>query len=234
MFGRRTLARARASARGDLRLSSLDRRPERVLAPPITGDPCGPHVPILVRRASDVLGPYVGETEQNLRDMFEQATRERALLLVDEADSFIRDRGRAMQSWEVTQVNELLVQMECFEGLFVCTTNLMNELDEASLRRFTLKIRFDALDSEQRQRLFDATLASLGVDGQNESAASTTRSALERLDRLTPGDFAVVARKLTLLSGDATREVSARTLLDELRRECEAKRGATRALGFSV
>ena len=139
-----------------------------------------------------------------------------------------------MQSWEVTQVNELLVQMECFEGLFVCTTNLMSELDEASLRRFTLKIRFDALDSEQRQRLFDATLASLGVDGQNESAASTTRSALERLDRLTPGDFAVVARKLTLLSGDATREVSARTLLDELRRECEAKRGATRALGFSV
>lgn len=203
--------------------------------PPGTGKTAFAHhlaerlgLPILVRRASDILGPYVGETEANLRDMFDQATRDRALLLVDEADSFFRDRGRARQSWEVSQVNELLVQMESFEGMFVCTTNLISELDEASLRRFTLKIRFDALDVEQRQRLFDATLASIGPHAEHD--APSTRATLARLDHLTPGDFAVAARKLTLLGSDVT----ASALLDALRREREAKRTAPRSLGFTA
>jgi len=45
-------------------------------------------------------------------------------------------------------VNELLTQMEAFDGIFVCTTNLMDKLDQASLRRFSFKIRFDVLKPE--------------------------------------------------------------------------------------
>jgi len=54
----------------------------------------------------------------------------------------------------VTQVNELLTQMEAFEGVFICTTNLMSKLDQASLRRFAFKVRFDPLKSEQRVEMF--------------------------------------------------------------------------------
>lgn len=52
--------------------------------------------------------------------------------------------------WEVTQVNELLVQMETFPGIFVCATNLVDALDQASLRRFALKVEFLPLRTEQR------------------------------------------------------------------------------------
>ena len=63
--------------------------------------------------------------------MFEEAKEEGAVLLLDEADSFLQDRASLKQSWEVTQVNELLTQMESFDGLFVCSTNLMDKLDLA-------------------------------------------------------------------------------------------------------
>ena len=91
--------------------------------------------PLLVRRASDLLNMYLGGTEKNLARMFEEARQEGAVLLLDEADSFLQARGRAERSWEVTQVNEMLTQMEDFPGIFFASTNLMDRLDEAALRR---------------------------------------------------------------------------------------------------
>ncbi len=101
--------------------------------PPGTGKTAlGRHIadhldrPLLLRRASDILSMWVGGTEKNIAGMFREAERERAVLMLDEADSFLRDRRGANRSWEVTQVNELLVQMEHFDGLFICSTNLMD------------------------------------------------------------------------------------------------------------
>jgi len=105
--------------------------------------------PLLSKRASDILGMFVGQSEQNIARMFEQARQEDAVLVLDEADSLLRDRRNANQSWEVTQVNELLVQMENFDGLFICSTNLMDDLDQASLRRFAIKVEFDYLTPAQ-------------------------------------------------------------------------------------
>ncbi len=93
--------------------------------------------PLLVRQASDLVSKYVGETEQNMAKMFEEAQTEGAVLLLDEADSFLRSRHRAERTYEVTEVNEMLQGMERFGGLFICTTNLFDEIDEAPLRRFT-------------------------------------------------------------------------------------------------
>jgi len=67
--------------------------------------------------------------------MFRSATGDGAVLLLDEADSFFRERQGADHRWETTMVNELLTQMEDFDGLFVCSTNLMDVFDQASLRR---------------------------------------------------------------------------------------------------
>jgi len=185
--------------------------------------------PLLVKRASDILGPFVGQTEANLAAMFRQARDEGAVLLLDEADSFFQNRRGASQNWEVTQVNELLVQMESFEGLFVCSTNLFEHLDEASLRRFTLKIKFDPLRPEQRMALFERTLSALGQVLPTDAVAST-RASLDQLNTLTPGDFATVRRQALLLE----TTVDARALLVALERECRNKPNAQRSrLGFN-
>ncbi|MDP0880651.1 AAA family ATPase, partial [Klebsiella variicola] len=92
---------------------------------------------------------FVDETEQNMARMFDTAQTEGAVLLLDEADSFLRSRKHAERNYEVSEVNEMLAGMERFHGLFICTTNLFDDLDEAALRRFAFKIRFKALKPEQ-------------------------------------------------------------------------------------
>ncbi|WP_306456501.1 ATP-binding protein [Pseudomonas sp. LJDD11] len=95
--------------------------------------------PLLAKRVSDLVSPYVGMTEQNLAGAFEQAQQQDAVLLLDEVDSFLQDRRKARQSWEITAVNEMLTQMESYRGLFIASTNLIADLDQASLRRFDLQ-----------------------------------------------------------------------------------------------
>ena len=151
--------------------------------------------PLMIRQTSDIASKYVGETEQNMARMFEEATTEGALLLLDEADSFLRSRRLAERHYEVTEVNEMLQGMERFAGIFICTTNLFEDLDEAALRRFTFKIRFHALLPEQRQRMFVAE--ALGGDAALLSAEQ--RARLAELDQLVPGDFAAVRRQVEIL-----------------------------------
>ncbi|RYG99303.1 MAG: AAA family ATPase, partial [Alphaproteobacteria bacterium] len=102
-------------------------------------------LPLKVKRASDLLSPFIGMTEKNLAQAFREAKQDGALLLIDEVDSFLRNRKDAQRSWEVTQVNEMLTQMEAFPGIFIASTNLMDGLDTAALRRFDLKIRLGYL-----------------------------------------------------------------------------------------
>jgi SpoVK/Ycf46/Vps4 family AAA+-type ATPase len=101
--------------------------------------------PLIIKQASDLMSKYVGETEQNMAAMFKEAEAEKAVLLLDEADSFLQDRRGAQRTYEVTEVNEMLQGMERFNGVFVCTTNLLDRLDQAALRRFTFKIKFKPL-----------------------------------------------------------------------------------------
>ena len=152
--------------------------------------------PLMIRQTSDIASKYVGETEQNMARMFEEASTEQAVLLLDEADSFLRSRKRAERNYEVTEVNEMLQGMERFAGIFICTTNLFDELDEAALRRFTFKIRFQPLKPEQRERMFVAE----ALGGQAELLNAERRSRLAALDQLVPGDFAAVQRQVEILA----------------------------------
>lgn len=203
--------------------------------PPGTGKSAfGAHIadalerPLLLKRASDLLGPFVGETEQAIAAMFTEAHEEDAVLVLDEADSFLRSRASAHQSWEVTQVNELLTQIEAFSGVFICTTNLIDQLDEASLRRFDMKLRFDPLRPEQRWSLFDQVLREQGV-------AKTPRqpwlTSLAGLDGLTPGDFAAVIRHFRIERAVWTPAL----LFERLQAECVHKRrSGSRPIGFAA
>ncbi len=183
--------------------------------------------PTLVRRASDILSMWLGGSEKNIARMFAEARQQDAVLVLDEADSFLADRRGARQSWEVTQVNELLTQMEAFEGIFVCTTNLMQALDQASLRRFAFKVRFDYLNADQRWQMFRQELARLRGD---VTQVADWEASVRRLERVTPGDFAVAARQAELWGVAPT----ASELYEQLRKEVEAKGGSLATIGFAA
>jgi SpoVK/Ycf46/Vps4 family AAA+-type ATPase len=146
---------------------------------------------LLVRRASDLLSPFVGVAEKQIAAAFREAGDSGAVLLIDEVDSFLQDRSRAQRNWEVTEVNEFLTQMENFTGLFVASTNLIDGFDPAALRRFDLKAKFDHLRPEQAVSLLRAHLATAGLP----LAEAEVEGRVSRLTALAPGDFAVVARQ---------------------------------------
>lgn len=147
--------------------------------------------PLLLKRASDLMSMWVGGNERNIADAFDQASQDGAVLMIDEVDSFLLDRGEASRSWEVSMVNEMLTQMETFEGIFIASTNLVSGLDRAALRRFDLKVKFDYLTIQQAKCLLDRHCASLSLGKPTELCALE----LSKLSRLALGDFAAVARR---------------------------------------
>jgi SpoVK/Ycf46/Vps4 family AAA+-type ATPase len=182
--------------------------------------------PLHVRQASDLMGKYVGETEQNMAAMFREAETENAILLLDEADSYLQDRRGAQRSYEVSEVNEMLQGMERFHGIFICTTNLMDRIDQAALRRFTFKIQFKPLTRTQRLALF-VTEACAG-DAARLDAGLEKR--LTALDQLCVGDFSAVKRQNAIL--DAHLEPT--EFLEQLEAEHRIKPEVreARAIGF--
>ena len=138
-------------------------------------------LPLSVQKASDLLGPFVGQTEQNIRRAF--ASAEGGVLMIDEADSFFQDRNLAHHQWERTQTNEMLSCLEDFNGLFIATTNLPKIFDDASYRRFALKIKFESLREDQKLGLLQAYFPQ--GDWTNYS------QELQNL-MLTPGDLKAV------------------------------------------
>jgi len=182
--------------------------------------------PLIEVGGSSLLSMWVGGTEQNMAKAFRQAARQGAVLFIDEADTFLRSRGGAQHSYEVSSTNELLMQMERFDGLFVCATNMLDTLDPASLRRFDLKLEFRPLLAAARERLFHSTLELLGL----AAADATTLRSLHALDGLTPGDYASVARRGRFLG--AARDAA--WLVDALAEELSLRdhQAGRRAVGF--
>ena len=146
--------------------------------------------PIIIKKGSDLLSMFVGGTEKNIALAFKEAKDKKAVLVFDEVDSFLQDRSMAARSWEVTQVNEMLVQMESFDGIFIATTNLIDNLDKACLRRFDLKLEFGYLLPEQAQNLFKKECALLKVKFDENASKKVSNLGL-----LAPGDFASVRRQ---------------------------------------
>jgi SpoVK/Ycf46/Vps4 family AAA+-type ATPase len=130
---------------------------------------------------------YVGGTEHNIREAFAQAAHEDAILLLDEADSFFIDRTRAQRSWETSQTNELLTQMESHHGILICCTNLLESLDHAVLRRFAWKVRFQAPSVEGRQRIYRRYF-----DTPDNPVLPDCLDRVARIENLTPGDMKAV------------------------------------------
>lgn len=181
-------------------------------------------MPLHLKRVSDIVSPWVGMTERNLARAFRDAEAEGAVLLLDEVDSFLQERRGAQRSWEVTEVNEMLTQMESFGGVFIATTNLMEGLDAAALRRFDIKLCFGFLAPAQAVELLAANCATLGL----AEPTAADRAALAAAQSVTPGDFAAAARQHRF------RPLSdAAALVRAVLAECALKKDAPRrAIGF--
>lgn len=198
--------------------------------PPGTGKTAYAHwlaeqiqVPLRVKKASDLISKYLGETEQRIANAFREAESEGAVLLMDEVDSFLQDRRSAQRTWEITEVNEMLTQMESFSGVFIASTNLMDSIDQAALRRFDLKVKFGFLKADQAWELLQRHCAALKLPKPTRKI----KSVISRLLNLTPGDFATVARQHTFKP-----ITSAANLVSALEAECAVKEGVKRSIGF--
>jgi SpoVK/Ycf46/Vps4 family AAA+-type ATPase len=184
-------------------------------------------VPMLQKRASDLLSKWVGDNEKHIAAAFAEAAREGALLLIDEADSLLHDRRKAQQRWQVAQVNELLTQIEIYDGLLVICTNLYEDLDPAALRRFDIRAEFAYLRPEQATALLDECIDRHGIPVDAPSLAAA-QQRLQRLDRLTPGDFQTVLRR-----GRLSPHADVAEFVASLAIEQDAKRDSrNRPIGF--
>lgn len=186
-------------------------------------------LPILIKRASDLLDKYIGESEKNIAAMFVEAKRKRAILLLDEADSLLSDRRDTSHNWEISKVNEMLTHMESYDGIFIATTNLMGRMDTASLRRFDFKVKFDYLNAEQRWELFLQEAQRLGVELPDcPEDQHILKQKIQRLTQLTPGDFAVINRQVRF----NPEILSCVEIIERLQEECTAKGESFSRMGF--
>ncbi len=174
--------------------------------------------PLLVKRASDLLSKWIGETEKLIVESFAEAAESGSILLFDEVDSLLSDRGRAEKSWEVSQVNELLTWMDSHPFPFVAATNHAARLDSAALRRFVFKVKLEALGPAAAARAFEVFFG------------RPAPARLAEIAGLTPGDFAVVARQLRFQNDAASPEA----IVGLLAKEAAAKPGTPGRIGFRL
>lgn len=164
-----------------------------------------------IAMGSDLLDMYVGGTEKNIRQAFARAESEKAILFLDEIDGLVQSRERAQRNWEVTQVNELLYQMENFKGVMLGATNFAANLDGAILRRFTFKLEFNYLDNSGKVLFFERMFRT--------KLNQSEKQQLANIPNLAPGDFRTVRQSLFYLEGSITNSER----LSALERESLAK-----------
>lgn len=179
---------------------------------------------VLAVKGSDLLSKWVGGSEQNIARAFRRAEAERAILFFDEVDGLVQSREMAEQSWQVSQVNELLQQMENFDGVMVAATNFCKNLDLAIMRRFTFKMEFDYLDDEGKRLFFERMFKTRLTEEEF--------AELKTLQNLAPGDFRTVRQEQFYLADEQTNW----DRIEALKEECAVKKDGnkTARIGFAA
>ena len=163
---------------------------------------------IILKRASDILGMYVGQNEKNIRDAFAEAEASDAILLFDEADTFFYDRNQAQRSWERSTVNEFLTQMEEFSGVLICTTNLRNIMDPAMQRRFHIMVEFKPMKFEGIKTMLERYFPAYHLSNKEVEE-------LEDCQSVTPGDFGALSSRIRFMNPD---DINSEYILEELKK----------------
>jgi ATPase family associated with various cellular activities (AAA) len=165
---------------------------------------------------SQVVSKYIGETEKNLRRVFDAAEEGGAILLFDEADALFGKRTEVKDShdrYANIEVSYLLQRMEAYRGLAILTTNMKDALDRAFLRRIRFVVQFPFPDTAERVeiwwRMFPAQTPVDGLD-------------VVRLAKLhvAGGNIRNIALNAAFLAADTNEPVRMGHLLRAARAEC--------------
>ncbi len=158
---------------------------------------------------SQVVSKYIGETEKNLRRVFDSAEEGGAILLFDEADALFGKRGEVKEGldrYANIEVSYLLQRMEAYRGLAILTTNMKDALDPAFLRRIRFVIQFPFPDAAERfeiwRRMFPPQAPVDGLD----------MAKLARLN-IAGGNIRNIALNAAFLAADANEPVRMNHLL---------------------
>ncbi len=164
---------------------------------------------------SRVVSKYIGETEKNLRQVFDAAEQSGAILFFDEADALFGKRSEVRDShdrYANIEINYLLQRMEDYRGLAILATNMKSLLDQAFLRRLRFLVDFPFPSAAQRKRIWR---------GAFPPAAETENLDYEFLGRLeiTGGNIKNIALNAAFLAAAAGAPISMQHLLMAARRE---------------
>src|SRR5206468_1643826 len=177
---------------------------------------------------SAVVSKYIGETEKNLRRVFDAAEEGGAILLFDEADALFGKRSEVKDShdrYANIEVSYLLQRMEAHRGLSILTTNLKSALDTAFLRRLRFVIEFPFPDCAQREgiwrRAFPPATPTEALD----------HAVLARLD-VAGGSIRNIALGAAFLAADAGEPVRMRHVLRAAESEYQKLEKPFAALGW--
>lgn len=187
---------------------------------------------LVYRTASDINSMWYGQSERNVARLFTDCDAETEVLFLDEAETLLGERGATSHRADAAVTAEFLRRIESFTGVFVCATNHASAFDSAMSRRFMFRMNLLPLDAIQRMQLLEEC-----VSGQNKDdllpmpdvLSAQQAMALQRLDQLTPGDFANVSRRLRALGITATADEWLLQLQDEHRAK---PAGSRSAIGF--
>jgi SpoVK/Ycf46/Vps4 family AAA+-type ATPase len=165
---------------------------------------------------SQVVSKYIGETEKNLRRVFDAAEEGGAVLLFDEADALFGKRSEVKDShdrYANIEVSYLLQRMESYRGLAILTTNMKKALDVAFLRRIRFVVQFPFPDAKQRaeiwQRIFPPATPTEGLEA----------SKLAQLN-VAGGSIRNIALNAAFLAADSGEPVRMEHLLSAAHSEC--------------
>lgn len=164
---------------------------------------------------SQVVSKYIGETEKNLRRVFEAAEEGGAILLFDEADALFGKRSEVKDShdrYANIEVSYLLQQMEAYRGLAILTTNLKNSVDSAFLRRLRFVIQFPFPDNGQRAQIWQR------IFPRETPVANIDVNCLARLS-IPGGNIHNIALQAAFIAADEDESVSMTHLLRAARNE---------------
>jgi len=186
---------------------------------------------------SKILSMYVGESEKNVRKIFDtfyelsEKTKTEPILLLNEADQFLGARSSGVTSGADQMHNQMqnifLEQIENFKGILIATTNLLENIDKAFSRRFNYKIEFKKPNEIQRLKLWKKMLP---VDAEYEKSFDVEKLAT----------FGITGGQINLIIKNTAYKVAVRDepvfytkdFIDEIKKEKDASFDSEKSMGF--